>query len=410
MANEEKAAARAERGRKRADVGGGSGPSIDMRTEPLGGAALAWPVDQRPMPQDFSISLESKRAADRTIVRPAGGDRLHPMRGFEETFTDIVDYILRITHRIWDEKGIGYLYEYYRHNTTVVGDHGIVYGRDQVIADTAELIGAFPDIRLYADEIVWCGDEDIGFSTSHRTILVGHNTGWSRWGAPTGRKIVVCCIANCRSIENQIFDEFVIYNTGSLLRQLGFDMQQKACEVAVRDRLDDLDDVRAGEAERLLGQGGPLPLPPPPADFDLEDFVRRAQHEIWNWRLLNRIDEVYAPHVRFHGPTDRELYGRGELKSYVLSLLAAFPDLAHQVDDLYWMGNDRDGYLAAIRWSIVGTHRGPGFYGEPTGRRVLMWGITQQRIADGRILEEWTVSNEFDVLIQIARGEAQGEA
>ena len=29
-----------------------------------------------------------------------------------------------------------------------------------------------------------------------------------------------------------------------------------------------------------------------------------------------------------------------------------------QVDDLYWMGNDVDGYRASVRWSIVGTHRG----------------------------------------------------
>ena len=402
-----------ERIATRSDGAGGeraSAPVVEMRTEHLGLATAGRPVDPRPMPRDFSISLEAKRAADRPLVHPVRGDRLQPMRGFEDTFTDIVDYILRVTHRIWDEKGIGYLYEHYRHNTTVVGDHGVVYGRDQVIVDTAQYISAFPDVRLYADEIVWCGDEDVGFYTSHRTIIVGHNTGYSRWGPPTGRKVVVCCIANCKSLENQIVEEFVIYNTGSLLRQLGFDLRQQAREMAGGDRLDPLDAARAGEAERLLGQGSPLPLPPAPDDFDIEDFVRRSHHYIWNWRLLDRVDEAYAPQVRVHGPTDRELYGRGDYKAYVLSLLAAFPDLVHQIDDLYWMGNDRDGYLTAVRWSIVGTHRGPGFYGEPTGRRVVMWGITQQRILGGRIVEEWTAANEFDLLQQIYREEAAPEA
>ena len=57
-----------------------------------------------------------------------------------------------------------------------------------------------------------------------------------------------------------------------------------------------------------------------------------------------------------------------------------------------------DGQLVSTRWSLVGTHRGYGPYGAPTGRRADAWGITQHLIRDGQIAEEWTVSNEFDVL------------
>ena len=82
-------------------------------------------------------------------------------------------------------------------------------------------------------------------------------------------------------------------------------------------------------------------------------------------------------------------------------MLAMFPDAAHRVDDLYWMGNDRDGYTVAVRWTLDGTHRGPGPYGPPTGRRVRQWGLTHLLVRDGMIVEEWTYSNEFDVLQQI---------
>jgi hypothetical protein len=34
------------------------------------------------------------------------------MRGYEDTFSDIIDFIVRVTHRIWEEKAIGYLYEH----------------------------------------------------------------------------------------------------------------------------------------------------------------------------------------------------------------------------------------------------------------------------------------------------------
>jgi predicted ester cyclase len=350
------------------------------------------------MPSDFAISLAATRAADSAITRPRQRRR-QAMSGYEETFIDIVDFILRCTHRIWDEKAIGYLYEHYRSNTRVVDDAGIVYGRDQVIENTLRFIAAFPDLRIFADEIIWCGDADSGFWTSHRAVLLGHNTGWSEWGPPTGRKILVTCIANCYSIENQICDEFVIYNTGSLLHQLGLDLREHAAHVAARQARPS----RHGEVERLLGQGAPPRLEASTDDrFDIERFTRVTLHELWNWRLLNTIESAYAAGFRFHGPTDRELYGRGQYTAYVLELLACFPDLTHRIDDLYWMGNDSEGYLVAVRWSIGGTHRGHGPYGDPSGAQVLMWGLSHLSVRDGQIVEEWTVSNEFEVLCQIA--------
>ena len=56
-----------------------------------------------------------------------------------------------------------------------------------------------------------------------RLTLVGHNTGWTAWGPPTGRRITLTVIADCHSRENRIGDEFVVYNTASLIRQLGHD-------------------------------------------------------------------------------------------------------------------------------------------------------------------------------------------
>ena len=75
-------------------------------------------------------------------------------------------------------------------------------------------IHAFPDSRHYADDIIWAGNEDEGFATSHRAINVGHHLGPWRWGEPTGNKINLWVIANCVSEENEIFEEWVLYNDG----------------------------------------------------------------------------------------------------------------------------------------------------------------------------------------------------
>ena len=209
------------------------------------------------MPQDLAISVAAKPGTD-VLLSADQGERKHPMRGYDDTYVDIVDFVIRVTHRIWEEKDIGHIYDTYRHNARVTDDYGLQYGRDKIT---------------------------------------------------------------------------------------------------------------------------------------------------WNWRNLSTIDRAYAPNVRWMGPTDRRLQGRGDLKSFVLSMLATFPDLAVSVDDVYWMGNEADGYLVSVRWSALGTHRGHGVYGAPTGRRVALWGISQHRIEQGRIAQEWTLFNEFEVLQQILRDE-----
>jgi len=153
------------------------------------------------MPGDFDISIGEKGGSERLLRNPSSA-RPQRMRGFEPQYTDIVDYIVRITHRIWEEKEIGYIYSTYRHNSKVTDDSGLQYGRDKIVADTVHTINAFPDVRLHADEVIWAGDDEAGFHTSHRTVIVGHNTGYSRWGTPTGRKVVVWAIANCEEGEH----------------------------------------------------------------------------------------------------------------------------------------------------------------------------------------------------------------
>ncbi|MCY3864685.1 MAG: ester cyclase [Chloroflexi bacterium] len=356
------------------------------------------------MPPDYSISLAAKGGTD-ALLRNPGAERVQSMRGFEDTYVDIIDYIVRITHRIWEEKDIGYIYDTYRHNSHVYDDYGLQYGNDKIVADTVHTINAFPDIRLYADEIIWAGDDEIGYHTSHRTLITGHNTGYSRYGPPTGRKVTLWCIANCVSLENEIFAEWVTYDTANLVYQLGFDLRDMARKLG--NELDDsgINDPRFGEAERLPGQDKPdyLEAPSKASGFDVEEFTRRAWHNIWNRRSLREVARAYDQSLNFRGATGRAFYGRGEYQSFILSIMAMFPDLALQIDDIYWMGNDSDGYLVSVRWSLTGTHRGNGVYGPPSGRRVNMWGITQQEIIGGLITKEWMLFNEFAVMQQIYR-------
>ncbi|MBL8580849.1 MAG: hypothetical protein JNL61_01310, partial [Rhizobiaceae bacterium] len=100
------------------------------------------------MPKDFSISLDAYRrgGTDNFIGKAPEGLVSQPMRGFDPTYVNIIDYIVRITHRIWEEKDIGYIYDSYSHDCTVWDDLGLQYGRDKIVADTVHTNNAFPDI------------------------------------------------------------------------------------------------------------------------------------------------------------------------------------------------------------------------------------------------------------------------
>ncbi len=333
-----------------------------------------------------------------------GSAKNQSMAGFDEEYVDIVDYIVRTTHKIWEEGGIGRIYDHYRHNAIIHTSDGMTYGRDKVIADSIKTMAAFPNIRLYADDVIWSGNDKDGFHSSHRITWVGHNTGYSIYGPPTGRKVVRQGVAHCYVYENRVVEEWICRDELALVRQLGFNEIELAKKMAARDAAGGakMDPYGKGEVARLQGQTTPPPMPAQPDDMDdIEYFVRKAIHEIWNWRLFNKIDDYYVVNYKCRTSSNRQLYGRGEMKAYVLGLLAAFGDAAVTVDHVCWIPNEPDGYRVATRWLLQGTHDGPGVYGEPTGKRIHLWGISHHLIQNNKFVQEHTVFDEFALLKQI---------
>ncbi len=363
------------------------------------------PLAYEHMPEDFSVSLEAYRRGGTKEFLDQAPEHVvrQPMRGFEPQYRNIIDYIVRITHRIWEEKDIGYIYDTYSHDCRVWDDVGLQYGRDKIVADTVHTNNAIPDVRLVADEVVWAGNEDVSFHTSHRTMILGTNTGFSRFGPPTNKPLRLLCIANCIARDNEIYDEHVAYDTAALIQQMGFDVAEVAKRAAAR-RPDDpfASNFDASDPKRMMGQAAPARHSiPDVVDGNVREFVHAAFETIWNRRNFGAMDRVYAPSVVFEGSTNRVYRGVGQLRSHILSMVAMFPNIHVSVDDLYWMGNAKDGYLASIRWGGIGAHRGHGPYGDPTDREAHIWGITQWLIKNNQVLKEWTVFNEFGVLMQI---------
>ncbi|MGN6609815.1 MAG: ester cyclase [Jatrophihabitans sp.] len=382
-----------------------NGTRPDARRTPLQGSTLDGGPTGRTMPADFGIAVRPGTGSDTLRAERERGARRQSLRGFEDTYTDIVDYIVRITHRIWEDQDVGYIYDTYAPGCFVYDDHGAHYGVERVVEGTIASIHAFPDTRSWADEIIWAGDDEQGFVTSHRYITTGHHLGPWAWGPATRRKVNLWGIANCVVRENEIFEEWVLYNMTSKFMQLGIDVAWAAKQYG--NELNRISaDRHVGEVARLEGGRQPEYYPESGArSFDVEHFVRALWHNLYNRRDLSSVDRAYTSTARWRGPSNRVGYGRQDVKGIARSLLATFPDLGMQVDEVYWMGNEADGFRVSLRWTAQGTHRGHALYGPPTGRRVHLWGIDQLYIRGGRVTEDWMMFNEFDVLAQILSDE-----
>ena len=370
----------------------------------------AMPLKREHMPTDYRISLDSYIGRNGTGGGYTEQERRIPedfgpeqsMRGFEETYRNIIDYIVRITYKIWEDRDVEYIGDTYSDTSRVYDDYGLQLGSGKIISDTHHTTGAFSNIQLIADEIVWAGNDDVGYHTSHRTIIRGTNDGDSKYGPATNKDVDVLVIANCVALENEIFLEHVLYNNSSLLLQLGLDIDEIAKKMAAsppagwpRDAQTWSDLRNAARPEQ------PLSVVSPVSGFDVDAFARSNLDRLWNKRDSAVLDEAYAGDFRFHGPTNRAATGVKPYAEFLRSLAVPFPDLHLQVDEVYWMGNDIDGYLTSERWSATATHGGDGIYGRATGCNVQLWGITQHRIINGRIVDEWMLFNELDLMMQI---------
>ncbi len=378
---------------------GGQHDSTNGLSLAVGASARDTPTDAGGRGRPSAMRVTSPDLS--RIAPPADGAKTYTMEGFDD-FTDIVHYIDKTTYHIWDLKNIGLIYRFYTPTTVVHTSDGDTFGRDTVIANSLTKMAAFPDIRDFIEDTIWVGNDQDGYRTSMRWTWTARNTGYSIYGPPTGKRVVVSGIANCIVRGEQIIEEWVAYNELSLIRQLGLDMhevlQQQAAQRPVRSDMQ----RAAGEVERLIGQEPPFEMAPKRgAAFDIEDFVRRSTHEIWNWRLFGAIPDYFAPGYLCHTASDRELYGIGDYTQDILARIAAFPDASMIIDDLYWNDEGDGRYRVAVLWTMLGTHTGPSIYGPPTGRRVRVMGITHYEVVGGTFVQEWTEYGEFNMLKQL---------
>ncbi len=125
-------------------------------------------------------------------------------------------------------------------------------------------------------------------------------------------------------------------------------------------------------------------------------IVRRFVEEVQNGGDLAALDALAAPGYVNHSappgvPPDRE-----GLKQLTAMFRQAFPDGRMTIEDMV-----AEGERVATRKTFRGTHRGELMGIPPTGKAVAIGLIDIVRVADGKVVESWSVADDLGLLRQL---------
>jgi len=344
----------------------------------------------------------TRRMARRRRKSPgsaAGSGRLPP--SFDGEFTDIVDYILRITHRIWEERQVERCRDYYTADCPVYTPAGVTIGADEVTRATHAMLASFPDRTLEGESVIW-SREGNRFHSSHRILTRMTNLGPSDMGPATGRGARFRVIAHCVVEDNRICREWLVRDNWLLAEQLGFEplaVARKWSRQPIHRRLANWLDtefrrVQSAAAERLL---------PGVPEHGVGAKIAAAISAAWRADALDPIRAVYADNATMHVPRGRTIRGIDAIAGFYWDFRKALSDFKASIDHCCGEAPPEHGDCLALRWTLAGRHTKMGMFGKPGGAEVVIPGESQYRLKDGKIAEEWMVYDELSVWVQIFR-------
>ncbi len=127
------------------------------------------------------------------------------------------------------------------------------------------------------------------------------------------------------------------------------------------------------------------------------DLVGRLFDGVWNDTDPEVAAELVAPDYYIH---DRELSeevrGPELYRRLATTTRQMFSDATFSIDDTVAEGNE-----VAVRWTMTGTHDGPGYGLEPTGTTVELEAVEINRFEGGLLAETWTQSDVLGLMQQV---------
>lgn len=343
------------------------------------------------------VSPVGRMMAEQLAERP----RRQPLDGFEPVYSDFVDYIIRCTHRIWEEKNVGLCTTHYGEDCTLHTLAGPTVGAANVVEGTFATLSVYTDRQVVGEDVIWSEDAPGTFYSSHRITGVATHLGDDPLAPARGARVTTTTIADCLVRENRIIEEWLVRDNSAAAFAIGLDPWSVAQQQAAFDR--DGDPARhmwrAAWIEAMRASAPAFPPEDHPAYRPALALARAFEGG-----MPGEATHDVSPAIDVRWPSGRTGIGRGYWVGCLIQLRAALQGTTWRMEHFAARPLPHGDIAVALRWTLSGRHSGAGAWGRSSGRDVLVLAVSHLRLRGGLIVEDVTVFDEIAILRQIAGG------
>ena len=317
------------------------------------------------------------------------------MKGFDKKYKDFPDYILKITKQIWEGKDVDSIGEFYTDDIPVRSPFGITYGNKPVIEATYNTLKEFPNRQLLGEDVIWNGNDDKGYHSSHRILSKGTHLGDGFYGKPTGKDIYYRVIADCACKGNQVYDEWIVRDQGAMVRQIGYTPKEFAQIMIDKEgglekakKLFDKNDIKPSDYQ-------PEKIKKDSAGQKYSEILSKVFEEDYDFNDYNRASSIYWPGNKLG-------HGREDVSKFWNSLKDIFTDIKFTIEHVGYLDESDKNPRASIRWFLEGIHSEDSEdYGKKTNSKLFIMGINHVELNQDGVIREWVLFDEVAIWKQI---------
>ena len=317
------------------------------------------------------------------------------MKGFDKKYKDFPDYILKITEQIWESKDVESIGKFYTKDISVRSPFGVTYGNKPVIDATYATLKEFPNRQLLGEDVIWNGNDEIGYHSSHRILSKGTHLGNGFYGKPSGKNIYYRVIADCACKENQVYDEWIVRDQGAMVRQIGYSPKEFAKKIieseggiSTASRLFDFETDKS-------------------SNYEAEIYKKGSKAEKYTEILKNIFNnsykfEGYDRAANIFWPGNVISHGREGIKEKWISLKSIFSNIKFTIEHVGFLEEAGQNPRVSVRWFLEGTHSYESKdYDKPSNKEIFIMGINHAEFYSNSIIREWVLFDEVAIWKQI---------
>ena len=317
------------------------------------------------------------------------------MKGFDPKYKNFPDYILKITKQIWENKDVESIAQFYTDNIPVRSPFGVTYGNKPVIDATYATLKEFPNRQLLGEDVIWNGNDDSGYHSSHRILSKGTHLGDGSYGKATKKDIYYRVIADCACKNNQVYDEWIVRDQGAMVRQIGFTPKEFAQMIIDKEG-------GADKAQPLFNSSSEMK-----SDYKHGVVSKESAGENYSKILENIFKNNYdfsdyARAATIYWPGNKIGHGREDIVKFWNNLKNTFSDIKFSIEHVGYLEESDKNPKASIRWFLEGSHSKDTLdFGEKSNKNIFIMGINHAEIINGNVIREWVLFDEVAIWKQI---------